>query len=76
METLNYTIKSKTNISLKESLFKANMFVKMNKAFFKGFILIDCPDICDLFIIENRKVRQCDDHEWGCYYREYILKAS
>ena len=65
-------IKSEKNLDLKKAEKLTRKYIKDNPAFINGAIYINCPDISDLFIIENYKIRQCTNEEWVDYFYTYI----
>ena len=73
---LNQTIKSTYNLNELIATTKAKSLLKQTPGFTDGYILVDCPDICDLFIVEKSKLRKCTGEEWGYYFRTYLYPVN
>lgn len=65
-------IKSEINLTQAKAMKIARDFVKENPWFANGCVYIDCPDISDLFIVKEYKIKQCTGKEWVDYFYTYI----
>lgn len=75
------TIKLKENLDLRHAERKAKEILKESyscDAFSyedersKGYIYIICPDVSDLFVVSNYKLRKCEKEEWCWYFRTIL----
>jgi len=72
MEKRNQVFKVKYSLTLKDSLRKANIFLKTMADFKYGYIYIKCPNVSYLFIVFDSRIRLCSDKEWTAYYHMYL----
>ena len=72
----NQVIESKNNLNEKVASIRVNSFLKQMPSFENGYILANCPDICDLFIVEKKKIRKCTGFEWAEYFRTYLFPVE
>lgn len=72
MQKQNKIIELNKNLPLERATLRAKSFLKMSPDFNNGYIYINCPTVSDLFIVENREIRQCTDKEWGNYFKTIL----
>lgn len=74
--TKNFVIKTNRRISGEVALKRAKNFLKITPTFKDGYLMIDGPTICDLFIVEDGSLRPCNGSEWVHYFRTYLYPYS
>ena len=72
MEMQNKIIESKVNLGPVKVKIKVESFLKNNPEFKNGYVYFDCPDVSDLFVVENSALRPCTDSEWSKFFKIYL----
>ena len=76
MEKQNAVINSHCTLSIEKSTERAQKYLREAEDFKNGYIYVDSPTLCDLFIVENRKLRPCTTKEWSFYFKTMLYPPA